>query len=415
MTNEGMGGIVLVGGAPVHRDLAPVAIERPADEPDPADVVPSSEEVIGTAEGSLPLPLPSGTVLLRVNRRAYDGQERFYLELQSDAPMQSTASPQDLRSQGRPDLKLADVVVKGTWRQSFHAMRSWSINKVTLRQWLTALRRRYGRRLRLIVWDETDFQIPWELFFHETDDPADHGWLGADIEVIRWTTVFSETPTDWLTGDPGMCQGPILSFTDQDFPSPDTLLSRYHYELASSMEDLLAKLDDTDREVGLVHVWGHGTLGSSGEEATLAGMSMDRIGAYRMRLLRRSQTVVLLNACGSAQLMHDARFAEKLTRSFAEIFLRRGARGVIATSGQVGKVESYDLVLRLLFAAEDAGVNLSSAMLDYRASLADGLPADPRDDPIVEEKLKRFFHGFMYLYFGHLDTVLRMHPDGAAL
>ena len=408
MTDQGMGGIVLTRGAPVHREPVPVAAERPAEQPDPLDAVPSAGKDIGVVAGPLPLSLPSGTALLRVSRCLYEGQERFYLELQSDVTMQGTTSPQDLRNQGRPDITLADAVTKGAWSQSFRKLRSWSVTKVTLRQWLTALRREHRRGLRLIIWDETDFQIPWELFFHETEDPDDLGWLGADIEVIRWTTVYTETPIDWSTGGPSTCHGPILGFIDPDFPWPGKLLSRYRYEPTNSMQNLLARLEDTSREVGLVYVWGHGLLGPNGQLAALAGMPMDQIDMYRMPALRQSRTIVLLNACGSAHLLHDDRFGEKSARSFAEIFLRRGARGVIATSGQVGKIESYDFAHRLLFAAEDAAINLPAALRVYRASLASGLPADPGDDPALQEKLKTFFHGFMYLYFGHPDTALRM-------
>jgi hypothetical protein len=413
VTGQSMGGIVLAHGAPVHREPVPVAAERPAEQPDPLDAVPSAGQDIGAVTGPLPWKLPSGTALLRVMRCVYQGQERFSLALHSDVPMRSTTSPQDLRNQGRPDITLADAVAKGTWSQSFRKLRSWSVTKITLRQWLSALRREHPHALRLIIWDETDFQIPWELFFHETDNPDDLGWLGADFEVIRYTTVYSETPVDWSTGGPGTCHGPILGFIDPDFPPPGKLLSRYRYEPASSMQNLLAKLDDTRQEVGLVYVWGHGILGPNGELATLAGMPMDRIALYRMPALRQSRAVVLLNACGSGQLMRDDRFGEGSARSFAEIFLRRGARGVIATSGRVGKIESYDFVQRLLSEAEDAAINLPAALLAYRAKLARGLPADPGDDPAVQKKLEAFFHGFMYLYFGDPDTALHMLPPGA--
>ena len=269
MTGQGMADIVLVDGAAARREPALVAVERPAQQGSLPDAIPSAEKAIDTANGPLPLSLPPGTALLRVSCRPYEGQDRFYLELQSDVKMLSTAWPQDLRSQGRPDLTLAQSVAEGAWPQSFHKLRSWSVNKLTLRRWLTALRREHGRQLRLIIWDETDFQIPWELFYHETDNPDDLGWLGADIEVIRWTTVYSETPVDWSTGGSSTCHGPILGFIDPDFPSPDLLLSRYRYEQASSMQDLLTKLDDKSREVGFVYVWGHGILGSNGEVATL--------------------------------------------------------------------------------------------------------------------------------------------------
>jgi hypothetical protein len=412
---QGMSGIVLARSAQVHREPVPVEAERPAEQLAPLDAVPSAGRETGAAAGPLPLELPKGTALLRVSGCIYEGRERFILALQSDVPMRSTTSPQDLRDQGRPDILLADTVAQGTWSLSFRKLHGWSVTKIALRKWLTELRHDHEHPLRrLIIWDETDFQIPWELFFHETDNPEDCGWLGAHIEVIRWTTVHNETPADWSTGGPSTCHGPILGFIDPSFPSPGMLLSRYGYEPASTMQHLLVKLDDTHREVGLVYVWGHGIPGPNGEVATLAGMPMDRVELYRMPALRHSRAVVLLNACGSAQLMHDDRFGEEgSARSFAEIFLRRGARAVIATSGKVGKIESHDFLQRLLSDAEDAAINLPAALLAYRAGLARGLPPDPGDDPAVQNKLKAFFNGFMYLYFGHPDTALRMLPPGA--
>ena len=94
------------------------------------------------------------------------------MALHSDVPMRSTTSQQDLRNQGRPDITLADAVAKGAWSQSFRKLRSWSVTKITLRQWLSALRREHRHTLRLIIWDETDFQIPWELFFHRDGQPG---------------------------------------------------------------------------------------------------------------------------------------------------------------------------------------------------------------------------------------------------
>ena len=54
MTDQGMGGIVLAHGAPVHREPVPVAAERPAEQPDPLDAVPSAGKDIGVVTGPLP-------------------------------------------------------------------------------------------------------------------------------------------------------------------------------------------------------------------------------------------------------------------------------------------------------------------------------------------------------------------------
>jgi hypothetical protein len=300
-------------------------------------------------------------------------------------------------------------MVRGSLRSTIDALRSWSTTKITLRQWLTALRQRHGSKLRIIVWDETNFQIPWELFFHESDNPADRGWLGADFEVIRWTAVFTETQPDWLTDTTSTCGGPLLAFTDPDFPNLDPLLARYPHESFDSLDDLLHGLDDTNRHVGVVFVWGHGVPGSNGAVSTLAGIPLDRFEVFRMRALLGSQTLVLLNACGSAQLLNDDRFGEQTTRSFAEVFLRRGARGVIATSGQVDKADSYDFAWRLLSEAETEDASIPGMLLAQRTQLADALPADP-GGTATDEQLRDFFNGFMYLYFGNPHTLLRMLP-----
>lgn len=403
-----MAGIVGGVATPTGREPRPEAAKRSLDVVEVADAIRSVERDLPETLGPVPMPLPPATALLRVHRLTYEGRDRFYLELHSDAGLHRTGSPQDLSVQSPPDLRLADVMVRGSLRSTIDALRSWSTSKITLRQWLTALRHRHGSRLRIIVWDETNFQIPWELFFHESDNPADRGWLGADFEVIRWTAVFTETQPDWLT-DTSTCGGPLLAFTDPDFPNPDPLLARYPHESFDSLDDLLHGLDDTNRHVGVVFVWGHGVPGPNGAVSTLAGIPLDRFEVFRMRALLGSQTLVLLNACGSAQLLNDDRFGEQKTRSFAEVFLRRGARGVIATSGQVDKADSYDFAWRLLSEAEAEDASIPGMLLAHRTQLADALPADP-GGTATDEQLRDFFNGFMYLYFGNPHTLLRMLP-----
>jgi hypothetical protein len=412
MTSPAMAGIVGSAATSAGREPMPEAAERSLEGVEVADAVRSAERHLPGALGPLPMPLPPATALLRVHRRTHEGSERFYLELQSDAELHRTASPQDLRVQGPPDLALADVMARGALRQAIAALRSWSTTKVALRQWLRTLRRHHGRGLRIIVWDETNFQIPWELFFHDTADPADHGWLGADFEVIRWTAVFTESRPDWLTDTASPCDGPLLAFTDPDFPNPGPLLARYPHESFGSLGDLLRGLDDTSRRVGVVFVWGHGVPGPNGAASTLAGMPLDRLEVFRMPVLLGSRTLVLLNACGTGQLLNDDRFGEQGTRSFAEVFLRRGARGVIATSGQVDKADSYDFAVRLLSDAETDDLSIPGMLLKHRAGLADALPADPADTA-TDEQLREFFNGFMYVYFGNPNTQLRMLPNAA--
>ncbi|WP_425553519.1 CHAT domain-containing protein [Dactylosporangium salmoneum] len=138
-----------------------------------------------------------------------------------------------------------------------------------------------------------------------------------------------------------------------------------------------------------------------------------RVGRGSQLTLRASRTLVLLNACGSARLLGDDRLGEELTRSFAEIFLRRGARGVIATTGDVRKLVSAEFVQQLLMGTEQHDVSVPTALRAYRARLAADVKHGERDDARAEARLVAFFNGFMYLYFGNPHTLLRMIPKAA--
>jgi hypothetical protein len=45
--------------------------------------------------------------------------------------------------------------------------------------------------VRLIVWDNTPHQIPWELYYlHEPKDERRSVWLGSVVEIARWTSLL---------------------------------------------------------------------------------------------------------------------------------------------------------------------------------------------------------------------------------
>ncbi|MEV4830535.1 CHAT domain-containing protein [Micromonospora sp. NPDC049257] len=407
-----MAGIVGPGGlTPGEPSTAPAA--RPAESGGDAGAVASPTVVLlERPRGPMPARLPAGTALLRVAYRIDHGEECFHLELHTDDDLQITVTEPDLRAQRRPELSLARAAAEGRWLQFLLRLTSWSENKTTLETWLTALRRRYEDRLRLIIWDETGFEIPWELFAHRAGLPGEHGWLGADVEIVRWTSPLSETAIDWWGTDAAECHGPVLSFVDSGLPMTlNGLFERWSCEDSKTMDALLTSLAEDGRGVGLVHVWTHGTVGDTGDRATLGGLSRDRIGAYRMGALRAGRTLVLLNACSGAQLMGDTDFGERASRSFALIFLRRGAPGVIATAGQVEPAFSRDLLEHLLTVAAVGEVRLSAALRDYRARLAAGVGDLTRAGTDLYP-LRAFIYGVMYQYIGRLDTTLRLQPRG---
>jgi hypothetical protein len=399
----GMAGIVQAAAhAPGDPPTVPAA--RPSQPVSTDDAVESEPTELAETQGAVAKTFAPGTVLLRVIRqRDEEGQECFRLELQTDTYLGSTGTPQELRNQRRPHITLAAAALGQKWRDILPALKAWSHNKHALHEWLTALHTRYGAALRLVVWDDTGFEIPWELFSHRSVG-ARHGWLGADVELIRWTSPSTGQRADMT------CHGPILSFVDPTFQPVDAAFNSWLYEKLGSMSDLLTSLNQSGRSVGLVHVWAHGLAGNDGLNAMLGGMPMDHIGWQTLEALRAHRTLVLLNACSGAQLMDDDRFGERATRSFAQLFLDKGALGVIATVGQVGADFSVNLLNYLLRHAARGEQSVSAALLGFRAALAQKLPETPFGQDSDEYLLQKFIYGFMYQYIGHFDTVLRLSP-----
>ena len=117
-----------------------------------------------------------------------------------------------------------------------------------LTQWLTDLRQGVGDNLQLIIWDDTDFGIVWELFWHDMDGmPA---WLGTTAEIIRWVTVRTPERRRQFSAEKDTAVGSqILYFEDpallptRNYSILDPL-KKSAYVDGKSMKGLLNELDD---------------------------------------------------------------------------------------------------------------------------------------------------------------------------
>jgi len=319
---------------------------------------------------------------------------------------------------------MADLVASEQWnRDSRCAVRSydylinWSDTKHTLTRWLTTLRKELGPDLQLIIWDDTDFEIPWELFRHSMEgEPA---WLGTAVQLIRWTTVHEAGRESQFSAELGECgiDGRIVLFEDLDLVTDRTIsLCRIwpappEYEIAETMTHLFDLLDDTSRTVGLVYVRCHGTHGSGLEEAALAEVTLASLGGRTLRALQNSKSLIFLNACNSARAVVDRSLGERANRNFAEIFLRRRARGVIATLAEVPIGQSNALARRLVKEAQTGYVPLAEHLRKHRAKYAATLPAHTINLGEAEcHAVKAFLYASMFVYFGHPDTTFRLAP-----
>ena len=344
-----------------------------------------------------------------------DNQDCFRLELYWRHRIRVTDDPKELKRQGRPGFVLADELDHGISEPEavdcYIKLRAWSETKYELTQWLTVLRRKIGTDLRLIVWDDTDFGIPWELFWHAMEEaPA---WLGTAVQVIRWTTVHDANRHDQFSVEESHSIGrDVLYYEDPELTAPATTIHYPSgcpgYRSAPTMEDLLDALTRS-ASYGLVYVRCHGRHDPDLFKSTLADVRLADLSGRRLPALGDSKSVVFLNACNSARPVIDKSLGDESNRNFTEIFLRQRASAVVATMAEVPIGHSAAMARNLVDKARADGVRIPEFLRDHRALYAKNLPDSTSGlTKLQQQKIRSFLYASVFAYFGHPESVFRL-------
>lgn len=393
----------------------------------------TSSLALASTEQDLTANLPRDTALLRVIRdRTSDNQPCFRLDLSFRGILKATNKPHELENQRRPRRVLADELDTIT-KSGPAALRdavdyyanflTWCAEHTTLAQWLKELRSEVGSALRLVIWDDTDFGVPWELFRYEDADGT-QAWLGATAQVIRWTMIRDPVRRDQFSAETVASKGPdVLYFEHGDLirMNNSSIVEqppRPWYRSAPSLLGLLELLmEDSDR-YGLVYVRCHGEHGKSVSTAKLGGIELQDFESFTLPALRASRSVVFLNTCNSARQVMDIDLGTFSGRSFAEIFLRHHAAAVIATLGEIPVTHSAMVARKLVRMAKAGGVCVPEQLRAHRARYAEGLPKhtiglkeDKEDKGGRKAAIQAFLIASTIVYFGHPDSTFVLRDD----
>jgi hypothetical protein len=413
---EPMPRLLRSGGAISPRPPQPQPARRPLPTGEEESLVATAEldwREIPQTRPDLSQTLPQDAALLKVVPTSVDGEECFRLELYYRNRILVTAAPEMLKRQRRPMVVLADTLDGQTSTDNvvrcYTVLRNWSDTKYELTRWLTTLRQEVGSDLRLIIWDDTDFGIQWELFWHGMDE--DPGWLGASVQLIRWTTVHDPGRHDQFSAETGATDGRhVLYYEDSALAvtvsiQPD---GQPGYKAARTMEELLTELAGPSN-YGLVYIRGHGAHDTDLFKAKLAGVCLADFAGRSMPGLRRARAVVFLNACNSARPVVDKSLGDEGNRNFAEVFLRQRATGVIATMAEVPVGHAVALARRLVTQARTDGVAVPEYLRAHRVRYARRLPEHTMN--LTDEDrlaIVHFVYASMFAYFGHPDSVFKL-------
>ena len=399
----------------------PRPASRPeSPEPEPGLVGADPPRTTDEARQDLSAGLPPDVALLEVIPSRVGKEDCFQLSMSfRNGEPTGSSDPRELRNQRRPDRVLADEldgrISEAAAVSYYRYLRTWSVGKERLTRWLTMLRTEVPAGLRLIIYDLTNFSIPWELFWHDMEE--DPQWLGVAVQVIRWTTVRDERlPLQFRT----VADEPVGSEILYHEASGDCgkLPPRYSishnqpsgwYKAAATMQELLDYLNEGTARYGLVYVFGHGRHSSHASAASLAGVRLDAIQYFQLPVLRASRSVVILNVCNSARPVRDKTYRDDVNRSFVEFFLRQGATAVVSMMGEVPVIDAVLMAKELIEQARDEGVRLPEHLRKHRAARAARLPRAKLDlAPREQDAIRAFLYASVFAYFGNVEYVFRL-------
>jgi hypothetical protein len=299
-------------------------------------------------------------------------------------------------------------------------MKSWSSGKPELTEWLA----RHGD-LDLVIWDNTGYRIPWELLWLEhppgcklQHPPGCRGdWLGGVVTVTRWLQIRKTShQANRSYGGADQCTGPVMYCIDPSFSGDNTLLNGLRGEAKASVRELANALESGGDPLSLVYVAVEGQFGEQISQCWLGDLSLVHFDSQRLFRLAGAPTFVFLNACHSGGLSHDtARLNDGFLRGFAEVFLRSGAAGVLATSGRVGTATAFEMARAVLERMrERPGVPAARIVRDLRGEAASRIPADLAsvDDPDAHRQLLPLLYTFMYVCYGSPRATVSPDLDG---
>ncbi|WP_413758950.1 hypothetical protein [Streptomyces sp. MMBL 11-3] len=376
---------------------------------------------MGSVDARLHERLEEGYAVLRVDRAAgADGRDGYRFHgWCGDLKVSCAPGPTRLTA---PAVGLGNLTQHGLYpSEILRGIRHWSGNQGELAAWINSARAQHGDALRLIVWDDTGYELPWEAFWVPSDE--DHGLpgglLGALLVLTRWTTVHDGD--QGLPRPTGECHGSVLAYLHRDMTDDSDVFEPYLHRTHPEMTSFLQALDATDREerTGLVYMGCHGTYGDAVMSLTLAERTWAEYNSETMRVLGRDRSLVCLNACHSGRFVNNFGQGENALRGFAELFLRKKAGGCIVTAGEVGDQDARVLIRRLMHqVAGRPDLPVPESLRAFRAealgnfgSLAE-IPTTRNDDGHVDavgqKRVMRLLYAFTFQYYGHPLTTLRL-------
>ncbi|PZO41149.1 MAG: hypothetical protein DCF19_10450 [Pseudanabaena frigida] len=299
-------------------------------------------------------------------------------------------------------------------------------NNIEILDWLNKLYEKHDRNLCLIIVDQTSYEIPWEML-ELLPSKAGTKYLGALVTTVRWRQVQKNGKNgDFLTLDmksdnkSDKCTGRLIAYANKELnlkieQSIFEQLSVTPYNDITKFQNHLQEEDD--KEYGLIYIAAHGKFGEGHQNISFGSLNdtkqqlkLSDLYFCDLKLLEKSSGIVFINTCHSARQKPHSRISSSSNYQigFVELFLRKGARGVIGTLGAVGNEYAAKIAENLIQPCiGSSSLSVATLLRNIRFQVAADLA-----NKDTEANRAAFIYTFMYVYYGNPMTVLRLTPSG---
>ena len=398
---------------PLLSNLAPTA---DASAPEPREL---NEESV-----SLNAPMPRNVAVLIVQAHATDN-DRWAFSLQGLSSIEGINGFGPTEPIAQPDVVLADLaqdVNPGTAQPSqiLGIMHGFSQENRKVPWWVNKLRAATEDDLHLIIIDYTGFEIPWELLTLPAGQSGIETYLGTAVSTSRWQPIydaqtFEDRPLLWTKEE---LAGHIDAFVDEHELKGGGKEVQVLVELQATVErglkELANRLTRSEAGFGLVYLACHGQSADTPVDYALGSLAttgdrlvLSALQAMKLQLFARSKAIVFINACHSGRMLRDNKYLRtRYLRGFPEVFLSKGAVGVIGTTGFVNDAFATDMAKWFLRELSTTEEPVSKLLRRWREKVLRDLPVERSEKNDVA-----LLNACMYVYYGNPQSRLRITKD----
>lgn len=273
-----------------------------------------------------------------------------------------------------------------------------------LRNWFSKLYEKHGSELTVIITDLTYFDIPWEMYPLNIDDPDGNIYLGSNVSVVRWGR-FRNTKTIGdiiLKVQAEKSHGNAIAYIDpyqhSQYENERSLIEPLAHQILGNSQELYDKLEAL-HDVGLMYIGSHGTF----TQDDMLNIGLGHVDNPAERILlpilrsiapcQKKRPVFFVNACNSARWLDiggDEQWGLHGT------ILGNFASAYIGTCGPIGTRFSVEAAKIILNGQDDAeqtdGFLLAKRLQTFRAYMV---------NKYLQNSKVNVLYAFMYVYYGN--------------